>query len=715
MLPVVGSYRMNREAAAGNSLYEPTEPELKEKDRIKHYEVISRIGEGGMGVVYRVRDTRLGRTVALKMLHPQLAEDDERIRRFEREARIVSAMSHPGIATLYDFDREGDTAFLTMELVEGPTLRELLQNGPLDTDTILECAVQVAETLVAAHKEGVIHRDLKPENVMMAASGYYKILDFGVARFDDLPQPEAPSDTKSPTRTWATAAGGLVGTVAYMSPEQALGKAIDARSDIFSFGSLLYELITGKPAFSGVNAIAIAQMICSDAPDPIRPIRPDLPGGLELVVDKCLAKDPSERYQTAEELASDLRTLRLDSLSGSRKVSDLHAAGGLRAKRRRQIFAGVAVGVLVLVGFFAGSRLLKRPAPEPGVGEVVEQARPAAAMTAKPRIVVAFFENNSGDEESAWLSSGLAEMITTNLARSDDLEVVATQRIYDLLAVAGEREPRAMDRSMAPELARWAGADIVIGGSVFKIGDNYRIDAQAYDTASGTVTAAHTVEGDELFAMVDELTDGLRAGLSVGTIEEPTLEIVTTSSEEAFKRYARGRQLHENLMFEEAADEFRESLEADDGFALAHLRLAMSLLADDDEETALPHIDKAAEQVDRMPSAERLMTLALHSFYREGDLEAGTRHLEQLAREHPGERDTYVLWARVLADLSNQPLRATSRLRQAIELDPGNLQAIAALASQLVDLGEVQAARVILEEAKRRNPQAAAPLSEVVE
>jgi TolB-like protein/predicted Ser/Thr protein kinase len=706
---------MKRETAAGISLYEPAEPELKEKDRIKQYEILSRIGEGGMGVVYRVRDTRLGRTVALKMLHPQLAKDEERIRRFEREARIVSAMSHPGIATLYDFDREGDTAFLTMELVEGPTLRELLQNGPLDTDTILECAVQVAETLVAAHKEGVIHRDLKPENVMMAASGYYKILDFGVARFDDLPQPEAPSDTKSPTRTWATAAGGLVGTVAYMSPEQALGKAVDARSDIFSFGSLLYELITGRPAFSGVNAIAIAQMICSDAHDPIRPIRPDIPGGLELVVNKCLAKDPSERYQRADELAADLRTLRLDSLSGSRKVSDLHAAGGLRAKRRRWMLAGVAVAAVALAGFFAGSHLLRRPAPEPGAGAVVEQALPAAAIAAKPRVVVAFFENSIGDEESAWLSSGLAEMITTNLARSDDLEVVATQRIYDLLAVAGEGEPRVMDRSMAPELARWAGADIVIGGSVFKIGDSYRIDAQAYDTASGTVTAAHTVEGEQLFEMVDELTDGLRAGLSVTAIEEPVLEVVTTSSEEAFRRYAKGRQLHEHLMFEEAAEEFRGSLEADDGFALAQLRLAMSLLADGDEEAALPLIERAAAEAERMPDAERLMSLALNAFYRERDFDTGFEHLEQLAREHPGERDTYVLWARVLADVSDQPLQATRRLRQAIALDPGNLQAIAALASQLVDLGEVQAARIIVEEAKRRNPKASDPLSRVIE
>jgi serine/threonine protein kinase/TolB-like protein len=706
---------MSSDAASGRATGELPGPQVEERTRIKHYEILSRIGEGGMGVVYRVRDTRLGRIVALKMLHAQLAEDEERIRRFEREARIVSSMSHPGIATLYDFDRDRETTFITMELVEGPTLRELLASGPLETDKILECGVQVAETLVAAHREGVTHRDLKPENVMMAASGYYKILDFGVARIDELLQPEVASDTESPTRTWITAAGGLVGTVAYMSPEQALGRQVDARSDIFSFGSLFYELITGKPAFSGVNAIATAQMVCSGEPDPIRPIRPDIPGGLELVVNRCLAKKPSERYQTAEELAADLRTLRLDSLSSTRRLRDLHAYRSLRSKWMRWAIAGVSMAVLVTVGIFVGLHFLNMPDTEPGVMETAVPAQLAAAQIAKPRIIVAFFENNSRDEGSDWLSRGLAEMITTDLARSDDLEVIATQRIYDLLAVAGQDERQTMDRSTAAELARWAGADIVIGGSVFKIDRHYRIDAQAYDTSTGTIAAAHKVEGEDLFEMVDELTAGLRAGLRVSTIGGKGLDILTTSSEEAFRRYAKGKQFHENLMFDEAAAEFRGSLEADDGFALARLRLAMSLLSAGDEEAALPLIDGAVAQAERMPNAERLMAMALHAFYNERDFEAGIEYLEQLARQYPGERDTYVLWARALRELGNQPLQATRRLRQAIEKDPGNLQAIAALAEQLAGLGEVQAARAILDEAMQRNPQATAALSSVID
>ncbi len=714
MLPASGSYTMSFDVATGGPTGESPEPQVEEKSRVKHYEILSRIGEGGMGVVYRVRDTRLGRTVALKMLHAQLAADEERLRRFEREARIVSAMSHPGIATLYDFDREGDAAFITMELVEGPTLRDLLRNGPLETDKILECGVQVAEALVAAHKQGVIHRDLKPENIMMAASGYYKILDFGVARVDELLQPEVASDTKSPTRTWVTAAGGLVGTVAYMSPEQALGRPIDARSDIFSFGSLLYELITGKPAFSGVNAIATAQMICSGEPDPIRPIRPDIPGGLELVVNRCLAKKPSERYQTTEEVAADLRTLRLDSLSGTRRLRHLHAYRKLRSKRLRWSLAGVSAVALLAGVIFVGSRFSSRSVVEPGAGQKAP-ARPAAVHMAKPRVIVAFFDNHGGDAESAWLSRGLAEMITTDLARSEELELIATQRIYDLLEVAGQGEQRVMDRSTAAELARWAGADIVIGGSIFKIGGSYRIDAQAYDTATGTVAAAHKVEGEELFEMVDELTAGLRAGLRVRTVEKKGLEILTTSSEEAFQLYSKGKHFHDNLMFDEAAEQFRGALEADDGFSLARLRLAVSLLAAGDEEAALPLIDGAAVQAERMPNAERLMALALQALYRERDLETGFEYLKQLAEQYPGEMDTYVVWARALTDLGNQPLEAIRRLRKAVELDAGNLQAMAALAQQLADLGDLEGARAMLGEAERRNPRAAAALSKTLE
>ena len=690
---------------------------MTERATLKHYELLSRIGEGGMGVVYRARDTRLGRTVALKTLHAELSQDVERTRRFEREARIISSVSHPGIATLYDFDRDGDVAFLTMEFVEGPTLRECLARGPLPTQQILECAVQVAEALAAAHREGIIHRDLKPENVIASTSGYYKVLDFGVARFDAPDGPRDVSDTQTPTVSWATKAGGIIGTVTYMSPEQALARPLDTRSDIFSFGSLIYELTTGKPAFTGNNEIATAHAIVEGEPEPLQSLRPDATAGLDLVLKKCLAKKPEDRYESAEALARDLRILRQDSQTRSGALQQLEA---YRDQRRRLppwllIVAAVAV-VGVLAVWFAW------PTRPDGASEPAVPATPAprpgmllsAAGPERPRVIVAFFENNSGDPTVDWLTKGLPEMLTTDLSRSSHLEVIATQRLYDLLASAGQPSSTTLDRSTSAELARWAGATVVISGSVFKAGDRYRIDAQAYDTAQGTVLVARKVEGADLLSMVNELTAGLLEGLQVAPDDSGDLERRATSSTEAFRSYARGKDLHENLEFEEAAAAFRDALRSDEAFALARLRLAISLQAAGADEEAALQIAEVREQAESMPDNERMLALALHAFFHDRDYEAGAAHLERLIEQFPQNAEADVIWARALTELMQEPLRATRKLRRAIAKNPNHLPAIAALSKLLADLGQTEAAIEILQEAGSRNPQAEPALQELI-
>jgi len=671
---------------------------VEQPSKLKHYELIARLGEGGMGVVYRARDTRLGRDVALKLLPHDLAEDEERSRRFEREARIASAISHPGIATLYDVDRDGDTAFLTMELVEGTTLREVLDEGPLPIRQLLDCGVLVAEALAAAHGQGIIHRDLKPENVMVSDAGYYKVLDFGVARFEDTPLLQVAGSTQTPTRTRATSLGALIGTIPYMSPEQALGERIDTRSDIFSFGSLFYELATGRQPFSGLNAIATAHAITTGEPEPMRDSRPGIPEGFELVVRKCIAKKPEERYRTAGELAEDLRTLRLDSLSGAAALRGLHALEGSGTRRSwwLPIVAVVAVAALAIAGWswWSGHQ------PAPG------RPQPVAYETARPRVVVAFFDNSSGDPEADWLSRGLPEMITTDLSRSEGLEVIATQRLYDLLATAGTADNEKLDRSTVAQLAKWAGADVVISGAVFKVEDRYRIDAQAYDTRSGTVTTAHKVEGTELLSMVDELTVALRRGLSVAAPDDGGLQMVTTSSEEAYRVYVRGKALYDQLMFSEAANEFRRALELDDGFALARLHLGMSLHQAGEQEAALLLFEESMHEIDRMPEPERLLTRGLHAFYSEHDLEEGDRYLDDLRQRFPLNKEAPVWWARALSDLSRDPIQASRQLREAIEQDPNNLAAIAGLVGQLAAAGANDDAETMIRDAISRNPEA---------
>ncbi|HXI03527.1 MAG TPA: serine/threonine-protein kinase, partial [Candidatus Saccharimonadales bacterium] len=339
--------------------------------KLLHYRILDRLGEGGMGVVYRAEDTRMGRMVALKLLRPDLAGDDEWNRRFEREVRAASSFSHPGIATIYDFQHEGGSAFYTMELVEGRNLREVLKKeGPLPAPALVECALQIAAALAEAHRKGVVHRDLKPENVMESASGFYKILDFGLARCvpGDLLAPGTGSSLETVPRD-TTQAGRIVGTVSYMSPEQAQGAAVDARSDIFAFGSLVYELATGEPPFRRANAIATFHAIVHEDPPPLGAALPGVPGELERILARCLAKDPARRYQKASDLADDLRALRGSGASGAGRISAVSGYPGANVARSMKIWgtssrrwATVTWVLLALVAGLVAGRLWLFPA-----------------------------------------------------------------------------------------------------------------------------------------------------------------------------------------------------------------------------------------------------------------------------------------------------------------------------------------------------------------
>lgn len=685
---------------------------MEDPKTLKHYELLARLGEGGMGVVYRARDTRLGRDVALKMLPEELARDEERSRRFEREARIVSTLSHPGIATLYDFDFEGETSYLTMELVHGSNLREVLGQGPMPLQDVLECAVQVSDALAAAHRGGIVHRDLKPENIMASDTGYYKVLDFGVARLEESDATETPS-TRTPTRTWATRAGSLIGTVAYMSPEQILGQQTDARSDIFSLGSVLYELVTSSPAFAGPSDIALAHAIAYEEPRPVLESRKDVPAGIGAVLDKCLAKKPDERYQTAEQLGQDLRALRHSTLSGSRVAPDLLASVKPARKRRVGPVVGV-VSALVVVGLaIVGWWMLSRSQDTPSVpnrlaavasGRAPVDAEPAVGRSARPRVVVAFFENNTGDPEAEWIARGLPEMLTTDLSDSQGLEVIATQRLHDLLATAGHDPKQGLDRSTTAELARWAGAEVVISGSVFKAGDQFRIDAQAYDTESGTVMTAYKAEGPELFPVVNDLTAGLLQRLSAAPEEEAATSM--TRSTAAFQAFVSGKNHFGNLQLEEARAEFDRALTADPEFALVRLYQAKSRLIGGDVDAAMPFLDQALTRAEELPDTERLLAQALSAFYGDRDPDKAASLFTDLAQQFPRYGEGQLWWGRALADLGEDPLEATMKLSQALAMNPNDLLATATLAEQLAQLGATEDARAMLLEAREQNPDA---------
>lgn len=330
-------------------------------DRLGPYEVFSPLGAGGMGEVWRARDTRLGREVAIKVLPAELASDKDRLKRFEREARSASSLNHPNIVTVYEIGKAEDVSYIAMELVEGKTLREVLATGALPTRRLLGIAAQIGEGLAKAHASGIVHRDLKPENVMITKDGLVKVLDFGLAKLTQ-PEAQAGQETQAPTVTQATEAGIVMGTVAYMSPEQASGHPLDYRSDQFSFGSLLYEMATGERAFTGKTKPEILAAIIRDEPKPIGAVNPGVPLPLRWVIERCLAKEPNGRYASTEDLAREIATVR-DHVS---QISSVEASlpGAPRSRwSARELLAWTIVGALLVVGvlLFLGVRRSPRP------------------------------------------------------------------------------------------------------------------------------------------------------------------------------------------------------------------------------------------------------------------------------------------------------------------------------------------------------------------
>lgn len=663
-----------------------------------------------MGTVYRAEDTRLGRQVAIKVLHDDLASDEDWNRRFHREVRASSAVSHPGIATLYDFHRDRDTAFFTMEFVEGRTLREVLADGPMPLPDLLEAMIQLSGALAEAHRKGVVHRDLKPENVMTSRSGFYKILDFGLARIQ--PPRLAHLDSGSRLETISrddTEAGKLVGTVTYMSPEQAQGLEVGPRSDLFTFGGMIYELATGTAPFSRKNALATFHAIVHEDPVPMTERRPDLPIQLEWIVGHCLAKDPQDRYESADALAADLRSLATASEAGLRRVAQLSPAALAGRHRRRRAIPAIAAAIVIAVATALGAIYFLSRAPGEGPIPAAGSAVPAS-LADGGYLAVSSFSNNTGDVEADWLSRGVPEMLTTELAGFTELRVISTERMNDLLEMAGREDD--VDQATTMELARWAGAGIVVSGSIFKGSDGYRIDAQAYDTASGRIVTVAKAEGTQVFGMISALTSQLVKGLRVATRDAPNVANLT-DSEDAFRHYTRGMDLYRDLHFDEGIEAFRHAVEADPAFALARLRLGMSHYLHGDKEKGLKEIESAAAGSSEMPERSGELTRLVRAFFLSGP-DASLPLLEAYLSRYPEDQEANFWRAMALADVEGDRGEAIRILHRILAEEGNNLPAVSGLATQLIDLGRPEDAEQILRDYLVRNPGAEEPLNRLI-
>jgi non-specific serine/threonine protein kinase len=515
-----------------------------------HYRLIEKIGEGGMGEIWHAEDVRLERPVALKLLPEHASHSEQAVERFRREARAASALNHPHICTIHDIGEAEGRQFIVMELLDGQSLQQRLQTGPLGIDETIELAAQLADALAAAHAAGILHRDIKPANIFIGAQGRAKVLDFGLAKLATPDASAGPADSTvvhTPDAS-LTNPGTTVGTVAYMSPEQALGQELDARSDLFSLGAVLYEMATGKPAFAGATQAATFDAILNRAPRPLADLNPGAPSELARTVDKALAKDRTRRYQSASELAADLQRSRSAPAVRARPVFS-----------RRWLGALLAVAALAALAVFLPG-LLESDPPTGG------SERPARIMLA-----VLPFDNLGGDPAQEYFSDGITEDLIAELGRvrADRLGVIARTSAMHFKGTS----------ATIGTIGRELGVEYVVEGSVQRAGDQVRITAKLIAVAdqSQLWSASFDRQLEEVLSLQAEVAREVTRALAVELLPESGDAEIPSTDPRAYEAYVSGRYWFHNASgdeFSKALEYYEQAVEIDPGYARAWAGIA---------------------------------------------------------------------------------------------------------------------------------------------